>query len=230
MVKVGAADQGYFEPDKQRVKYIATQAPLNNTLDTFWQMVWKLNIRDVYCLTKAQENGKEMAFTYWKNSDESLNEEYRIIVKSKSEEAISIKRDIELTNTLSKESRKLIHFHIEAWDDDKVPTEKEDIDALLGVAEQCSQELKSNKDAKVLVHCSAGIGRTGVFICLVEIYTFLSALAAKSKGQTIQEVCTEDPQAAISIFDIVRSLREQRWGSVKSFVRLGDPGPIQIPL
>lgn len=193
-------------------------------------MVWKLNIRDVYCLTKAQENGKEMAFIYWKNSEECLLDEYKIIVKAKSEDAIAIRRDMELCNTINKEQRQLIHYHIEAWDDDKVPTKDEDIHALLAVAEQCANELKNNKDFKVLVHCSAGIGRTGVFICLVEIYSFLSAIAAKSKGQSIQEVCIEDPSAVISIFDLVRSLREQRWGSVKSFVKSTYSGTIQVPL
>jgi len=220
--------KGYFEPDKQRVKYIATQAPMCNTLETFWQMIWKLNIRDIFCLTKAQENGKEMAHIYWKSTDDFLLDEFKIKVQSKVEEGIAIKRDIDFINTFTKENREILHYHIESWDDDKVPTSPGDIDALLNVAEQCAKELETNKEAKVLVHCSAGIGRTGVFICLVEIYSFLSSLAGKSKNMnlSIQEVCNEDPTAVISIFDLVRSLREQRWGSVKTFVTFYYSGTI----
>lgn len=212
--------QGYFEPDKQRVKYIATQAPMESTLDTFWQMIWKLNIRDIFCLTKAQENGKEMAHVYWKSTEGLHLDEFNLKVQGKTEEGIAIKRDIDFINTINKENRKIYHFHLESWDDDKAPTLPDDIEAILIVAEQCAKELHLNKEAKVLVHCSAGIGRTGVFICLVEIYGFLSALAAKSKSMSlsIQEVCNDDPTAVISIFDLVRSLREQRWGSVRTFV------------
>lgn len=191
-----------------------------NTMETFWQMIWKLNIRDIFCLTKAQENGKEMALIYWKNTDDCLLDEFKVKVNSKTEEGIAIKRDIDFINNFTKENRKMFHFHIECWDDDKAPTSPEDIDALLDVAEQCSKELQSKADAKVVVHCSAGIGRTGVFICLVEIFTFLSSLANKTQtsGLSIQEICQDDPTAVISIFDLVRSLREQRWGSVKTFV------------
>lgn len=189
-------------------------------MDTFWYMVWKLNIKDVYCLTKAKENDKEMAFVYWKPQEDLVQEEYKLIMTNKTEDGIAIKRDLNLKVGSAEEEMKLTHYHIEAWDDDKVPTQPEDIQALLKVVEQCGEELKADKDAKVLVHCSAGVGRTGVFICLVEIYQFLSQLATKYKGLSIQEVCAEDPDAVISIFDIVRSLREQRWGSVKSFVCL----------
>lgn len=200
------------------MKYIAAQAPLSGTMDTFWYMVKQLNIRDVYCLTKAKENDKEMAFVYWKPQEEASSDKFLLSMSNKVEDGITIKRDLVLKVPSSEDEMKLIHYHIEAWDDDKVPTQPEDIQALLKVVEQCGEELSADKDAKVLVHCSAGVGRTGVFICLVEIYQYLNQLAVKNKGLSIQEVCAENPDAVISIFDIVRSLREQRWGSVKSFV------------
>ena len=197
-------------------------------MDAFWQMIWKLNIRDIYCLTKAKENDKEMAYVYWKPQEEILSEDYGLSMVSKSEEGIAIRRDLSLKVCSTQDELRIVHYHIESWDDDKVPTQQEDIHALLNVVEQCADELRDNKDSKVLVHCSAGIGRTGVFICLVEIYQFLSSLAAKHKTLSIQEVCEDDSQAVISIFDLVRSLREQRWGSVKSFVSFESPGSIQV--
>lgn len=191
-------------------------------------MVSKHNVRHIYCLTRTKENDKDMAHAYWKPQEDFLLDDYKISMLGRTEDGITIKRDLVLKVCSSQEEFKLNHFHIETWDDDKVPTQPEDIHALLKVIEQCSEELKKNKDFKVLVHCSAGIGRTGVFICLVEIYQFLSNMAAKYKGLSIQEVCAEDPEAVISIFDIVRSLREQRWGSVKSFVCAAHLGPIQV--
>lgn len=65
--------------------------------------------------------------------------------------------------------------------------------------------LKSPPDEKAIVHCSAGIGRTGTTIALME--TIINICAQRNSG-------VSDP--VFSFFHTVRRLREQRHGAVQT--------------
>jgi protein tyrosine phosphatase len=183
-------------------------------------MVFEYNVVDIFCLTRPQENGKCMAFVYWKNTEPESSAEYSVKIKSKVEDPYWVKKEIELENKITKQKKTINHFYVELWEDDKVPAKNEHIDHLISLASYCEESLSANTTSPAVVHCSAGVGRTGVFICMVELIAYLKQLNA-----------ADNIPKTISVFDMVRSLREQRWGSVKSFVvHSSDLGSIQIHL
>lgn len=187
-------------------------------------MVWTHNVGEIYCLTKTQEGNKVLATPYWKQTeDNSTIGDFKFQVKAKSVSTFYTRRELELEKVSENERRTLIHYHVEGWDDDKVPTKPDDITTLCELVKNCYSRLETNKADKAIVHCSAGIGRTGVFLALADVIGLIESL--RNKNQT-SEVPSSDQSGkdklkeAVSIFDIVRSLREQRWGTVKSIVSL----------
>lgn len=200
------------------LKYIAAQAPMENCFQTFWAMVWKYEVPDIYCLTRTQENGAHKANMYWKNSAPDSSDEFRITVLSKEEDCFEIKRVLEIKSATLNQSRTCVHHHVTCWDDDSVPSKKENIDDLILMVENLIIRQSTSNPKPIVVHCSAGIGRTGVFIALAELITQVRALKNKHQQKPLKEICDADPNAAVSVFEVVRSIREQRWGCVKSFV------------
>lgn len=203
-----------------KVMCIASQAPLESGFQAFWGMVWKYEVTDIFCLTKTQENGNMLASVYWKNYEPEIEEEFKIEVVSKEEELFTIRRVIDITSTSSNITKTIVHHHITCWDDDKVLTNLANIEDLMTMLETLADKLALPNSKPVLAHCSAGIGRTGVFIALAEIISRLKTLRSKYPKLSLDEICSQaESEAEISVFDIVRSIREQRWGSVKSLVR-----------
>jgi protein tyrosine phosphatase len=97
------------------------------------------------------------------------------------------------------ETREVYHYHFLAWPDHGVPKETETLNALI-------RDLHWEKTAKtpIIVHCSAGIGRTGTLIALSHLKTIIDT--QKQQGIDL----------GVSIFSIVRRLREQRNFMVQS--------------
>lgn len=220
--------KGYFDKERSKQRFIATQAPLDDTIDTFWQMTWLHKVSRVYCLTKTAEAGKIQASAYWKTAEDGTSltkapESYKVYLKHQQEDCFATQREFELECLTAKQIRKVTHFHTEVWDDDAVPTKPEHVKAMVQLARDLNAHLDTHSEEKAVVHCSAGIGRTAVFLAACDIIGFVDRFAHRSKAHqlsTLEEACSAEPsqeQCAISIFDIVRCLREQRWGSVKTF-------------
>ena len=106
------------------------------------------------------------------------------------------------------QSRTVIQYHAFDWPDKEVPSQ-ENLSGLTILTEKCVSELE-NRKKPILVHCSAGVGRTGVFMALVMLMRQVNALDEQSGGKELSEI----PHLGISVFDLVRHLREMRWGSV----------------
>uniref|UniRef100_A0A1A7WF34 Tyrosine-protein phosphatase non-receptor type n=1 Tax=Iconisemion striatum TaxID=60296 RepID=A0A1A7WF34_9TELE len=161
------------EVEEAERAYILTQGPLRNTCSHFWLMVWEQNSKAVMMLNRVIEKGSEKCAQYWPQSKELPMSfpDTGFVVRLLSEEDQSYYtiRVLELQNTQTTETREIYHFHYTTWPDFGVPESPASfLNFLFKVRE--SGSLGSKREPSV-VHCSAGIGRSGtlalVDTCLV---------------------------------------------------------------
>jgi len=199
--------------------YIATQGPLPNTFNDFWRLVWEVNVNLIIMLTLEIENGRIKCHRYWPEMEEA-NEELKLIYGDFKVVPISKVENGEITTrifNLSKikkdpppdqydeekgieEVREIVHCQYVGWPDHGVPDHTEGIRELV-------KTVQKNRKRKnpIVVHCSAGIGRTGTF-CTIDIT--LAAITKHIKENSV------DP-FKFEIWKTVLDLRRQRDGMVQ---------------
>ncbi|XP_052096158.1 tyrosine-protein phosphatase 1-like isoform X8 [Mytilus californianus] len=152
-------------------RYIAAQGPLPATCTDFWQMVWEQHTSLLVMLTMKNERGRVKCHQYWPDMYETLDYGALQITCVKEDESTSFAfREFNLTNIETREERHISHMQYIAWPDHGVPDDPADfLDFVIKVRER-----RQGMVEPTVVHCSAGIGRTGVLItmetamCLVE--------------------------------------------------------------
>ncbi|XP_074130682.1 receptor-type tyrosine-protein phosphatase eta [Sminthopsis crassicaudata] len=151
---------GYYS----KKDFIATQGPLPNTLKDFWRMVWEKNIYSIVMLTKCVEQGRTKCEEYWPSKQ---TQNYGDITVAMTSEIILPEwtiRDFTVKNSKTSESHPLRQFHFTSWPDHGVP---DTTDLLINFRYLVNDYMKqSPPESPVLVHCSAGVGRTGTFIAI----------------------------------------------------------------
>ncbi|KAE8605901.1 hypothetical protein XENTR_v10010508, partial [Xenopus tropicalis] len=171
-------------------EFIAAQGPLPNTVTDFWRMIWEKNISAAVMLTRCVELGKVKCEQYWPSSGQK---EFGDISVSLIEESVQpewVIRDFTVTHKRENRSKHVRHFHFTAWPDHGVP---KTTDVLIGFRNLLWDYVKlSPPNSPVLVHCSAGVGRTGTLIALDRI---------------MKQIDKED---AVDVFGTVHSLRVHR--------------------
>uniref|UniRef100_A0AAX7T2M4 protein-tyrosine-phosphatase n=1 Tax=Astatotilapia calliptera TaxID=8154 RepID=A0AAX7T2M4_ASTCA len=170
------------------LRYIAAQGPLPQTFTHFWQTVWEQQTHTIIMLTTLTERGRTKCHQYWPHPPET--KDYGPMrVKCHSEECnlAYVTRQFTLTHTELGEERAVTHLQYVAWPDHGVPDDPSDF--LLFIS---SVRERRKGEEPLMVHCSAGIGRTGVLI------TMETALSQLDQGQPV------------SPLDIVKTLRDQR--------------------
>ncbi|WAR16991.1 PTPRT-like protein, partial [Mya arenaria] len=148
----------------KRHAYIAALGPMSKQLgdfSPFWQMIWQEKVEKIVMLTNLVEKGKDKCEQYWPHPGNSKHYGmYYVSCLNEDEYADYIRR--EFTISKGRETRELHHLHFTFWPDKGVPEE------VTGIVEfrQRVQNIPSEFDGPVLVHCSAGVGRTGTYIAL----------------------------------------------------------------
>jgi len=183
----------------QQQVYICCQAPLPNTFEDFWRMIWEQKCPVIVMLTRFVEKKIVKADMYWPETSQQYG---RIFVQKRSEcnRVPSIfTRHFIITN--SKEpniERKVVQLHYTDWPDQGVPETTEAMTELINELDLYKRGLQD----PITVHCSAGIGRTGTFLA---IHMALQMVLASS--EKLEE---------INVMDLVFNLRRQRAGMVQS--------------
>lgn len=185
------------------INYICCQAPTKDTIPDFFRMLWETNSSTVVMLTKTIELGKVKAIEYWPAVGESPVKHGDIEVHTHSERtkesgSYVVRRMVMKRNG---EKRTVRHFHFLAWPDHDVPDVFEPFKKLSQRVQQRIRKL--SKASPVVVHCSAGIGRTGTYIVIT---TILEDITNAKKNN-------EKPPA-INLMQTVHRLREMRTGMV----------------
>ncbi|XP_036040156.1 receptor-type tyrosine-protein phosphatase eta [Onychomys torridus] len=144
--------------------FIATQGPLPNTLKDFWRMVWEKNIYAIVMLTKCVEQGRTKCEEYWPSKQA---QDYGDITVAMTSEVVLPEwtvRDFVVKNVRTSESHPLRQFHFTSWPDHGVP---DTTDLLINFRYLVRDYMKQiPPESPILVHCSAGVGRTGTFIAI----------------------------------------------------------------
>ncbi|XP_019370273.1 PREDICTED: receptor-type tyrosine-protein phosphatase beta isoform X1 [Gavialis gangeticus] len=159
----------YIAGNNFRREYIATQGPLPGTKDDFWKMAWEQNVHNIVMVTQCVEKGRVKCDHYWPLDQDSLY--YGdLIVEMLSESVLPewTIREFKICSEEQLDSKRLIrHFHYTVWPDHGVP---ETTQSLIQFVRTVRDYINRTPDTgPTIVHCSAGVGRTGTFIALDRI-------------------------------------------------------------
>ncbi|XP_019396191.1 PREDICTED: tyrosine-protein phosphatase non-receptor type 3 isoform X1 [Crocodylus porosus] len=169
-------------------RYIATQGPLPHTCAHFWQVVWDHRLTLIIMLTTLTERGRTKCHQYWPDPPEIMEYgNFRVKCQSEDCTIAYVFREMVLTNIETEQEHIVTHLQYVAWPDHGVPDDSTDFLEFVN----CMRP-KRVKNEPVLVHCSAGIGRTGVLV------TMETALCLIERNQPVYPL------------DIVRKMRDQR--------------------
>lgn len=145
-------------------RYIATQGPLSSTCDDFWQMVWEQNCSLIIMVTPLIEAGRVKCHKYWPDEkEETRYGQLRVKNLNEKSKTATIVRKIQLTDVKSGEKRISTQIQYKAWPDHEVP---EDCSDFLKLVKRVKKHRAQDPKDPIVVHCSAGIGRTGVLILM----------------------------------------------------------------
>ncbi|XP_017323194.1 tyrosine-protein phosphatase non-receptor type 1 isoform X1 [Ictalurus punctatus] len=178
--------------EEARRSYILTQGPLPTTCGHFWEMVWEQRTRGVVMLNRVIEKGSVKCAQYWPQREEreAIFEDtnFKLTLVSEDVKSYYTVRQLELENLSTQETREILHFHYTTWPDFGVPESPASfLNFLFKVRE--SGCLNSDQ-GPVVVHCSAGIGRSGTF-CLVDTCLLLMSLRKDPSSVQIKDVLLE---------------------------------------
>lgn len=193
-VKLENSDNDYINASLVTVTeadraYILSQGPLRNTCGHFWLMVWEQRSKAVIMLNRVIEKGSEKCAQYWPTYDELhlsfIDTGFAVQLLSEEDQSHYKIRVLKLENTKTGESREIYHFHYTTWPDFGVPESPASfLNFLFKVRESGSL---GPEHGPSVVHCSAGIGRSGTF-ALVDTCLVLMERSRSSSSVDIQKV------------------------------------------
>ncbi|XP_033636860.1 receptor-type tyrosine-protein phosphatase F-like [Asterias rubens] len=186
----------YIDGYKYDAKYIACQGPNQTTVIDMWRMVWQERVGKIIMLTNLVENGKDKCEKYW--PDEKLFNDYGEVFVRNVEEKKSptfILRTFHLSKSSEPEGeyREVLQYHYITWPDMK-PPESSSLLQFIGRVHAS----ETTQHGPTIVHCSAGVGRTGTYIALDAMME-----QAQAEGQ-------------VDVLSFVRNMRDKRYLMVQT--------------
>ena len=172
--------------------FIATQGPLDSTIEDFWEMCFSYNVNVIVMLCKLIEGENEKCANYW----EAKLQNYEIIEieKNKLDEGLILKK-FKIINKNNYKTKNINHIHLTSWDDHTAP-----INNYYKIIEIIKFVEKYKGNSPAIVHCSAGVGRTGTFISVFNLY-----------HEIIEQIQNKfKKEIKFSILNLVRKLKEMR--------------------
>ncbi|GAB0186663.1 receptor-type tyrosine-protein phosphatase kappa [Grus japonensis] len=182
---------GYQRPSH----YIATQGPVHETVYDFWRMIWQEQSACVVMVTNLVEVGRVKCYKYWPDDTEVYGD-FKVTCVEMEPLAEYVVRTFTLGRRGYNEIREVKQFHFTGWPDHGVPYN------ATGLLSFIRRVKLSNPPSAgpIVVHCSAGAGRTGCYIVIdimldmaeregvVDIYNCVKAL----RSRRINMVQTEE--------------------------------------
>lgn len=176
---------------KERKKFICAQGPLEKTVNDFWRMIWEQKVTIIVMVTCLEENGKKKCTKYWPDDVESQFGNLTVTLVNSKSCSDSVVRNLTVCAKKEEglsETREVIQYHYLTWKDWLAPEHPGGILKFI----KCINEGYTSDNGPILIHCSAGVGRTGT---LVVIDSLLQQM--KEEGQ-------------VEIFNFIVSVRRQR--------------------
>ncbi|XP_077348604.1 receptor-type tyrosine-protein phosphatase mu isoform X9 [Lithobates pipiens] len=180
---------GYHRPNH----YIATQGPMQETVYDFWRMVWHENTASIVMVTNLVEVGRVKCCKYWPD-DTEIYKDIKVTLIETELLAEYVIRTFAVEKRGIHEIREIRQFHFTGWPDHGVPYHAT---GLLGFVRQVKAKSPPNA-GPLVIHCSAGAGRTGCFI-VIDIMLDMA-----------------EREGVVDIYNCVRELRSRRVNMVQT--------------
>ncbi|XP_023080507.1 receptor-type tyrosine-protein phosphatase C isoform X2 [Piliocolobus tephrosceles] len=181
----------YIDGFKEPRKYIAAQGPRDETVDDFWRMIWEQKATVIVMVTRCEEGNRNKCAEYWPSMEEGTRAFGDVVVKINQHKRCPdyIIQKLNIVNKKEKATgREVTHIQFTSWPDHGVP---EDPHLLLKLRRRVNA-FSNFFSGPIVVHCSAGVGRTGTYI---GIDAMLEGLEAENK---------------VDVYGYVVKLRRQR--------------------
>ncbi|XP_061194029.1 receptor-type tyrosine-protein phosphatase alpha-like [Saccostrea echinata] len=179
-----------FNHDKE---YIAAQGPFTNeTLLDFWRLIWQNRCARIVMLTNLFEGDRMKCLQYWPEAEDMHFGPF--LVRAESQDVFEQYIIRRIIVEKGGEKKRVTQYHFTAWPDCRVP---DDIETLLEFRNLIIHGILP-EEGPIVVHCSAGIGRTGTFIALDSL---------------LKEAAAMD---SIDVINCVSKLRQQRAFSIQT--------------
>ncbi|XP_075901581.1 protein tyrosine phosphatase receptor type Fa [Nelusetta ayraudi] len=181
----------FIDGYRQQKAYMATQGPLGDTAEDFWRMLWEHNSTIVVMLSKLREMGREKCHQYWP-AERSARYQY-FVVDPMAEYNMPqyILREFKVTDARDGQSKTIRQFQFTDWPEQGVPTSGEGFIDFIGQVHKTKEQF--GQDGPITVHCSAGVGRTGVFITLSIVLERMRYEGVVDLFQTVKTLRTQRP-------------------------------------
>ncbi|XP_063056903.1 receptor-type tyrosine-protein phosphatase C isoform X2 [Engraulis encrasicolus] len=152
----------FIEGFKEQKKYIAAQGPKEETMADFWRMVWEQKSSIIVMVTRCEEGNRSKCAQYWPSMDRETEIYGDFVLKIKKEDTCPdyIIRHLTIINRKDKAEREVTHIQFTSWPDHGVPSEPH----LLLKLRRRVNSFSNLFSGPIVVHCSAGVGRTGTYI------------------------------------------------------------------
>ncbi|XP_030571303.1 tyrosine-protein phosphatase 69D [Drosophila novamexicana] len=179
---------------KERKKFICAQGPMETTINDFWRMIWEQHLEIIVMLTNLEEYNKSKCAKYWPekvfDSKQFGDISVKFTAERKTGDYIIRSLDVTKSNLIGDEEdhRQITQYHYLTWKDFMAPEHPHGIIKFI----RQINSVYSVQRGPILVHCSAGVGRTGTLVAL------------DSLVQQLEE------ENMVSIFNTVCDLRHQR--------------------
>ncbi|CAH8668393.1 unnamed protein product [Dicrocoelium dendriticum] len=164
----------YIDGYHRRAAYIATQGPIPATFDDFWLMVWEQASNVIVMISNFIERGRRKCDKYWPSTGQQLYGNISVRMVSETVRAFFTVRVFVIRHVRCKrvgKERLVYHYQYTDWRDFDVPSSPLPVLKFI----EASVTHWSLEDGPIVVHCSAGVGRTGTYICIESLIRQLQA-------------------------------------------------------
>lgn len=182
----------FIDGYKRKKEYIATQGPKPESCFDFWTMILQCKCDKIIMLTQLTEGDKIKCHKYYPELNETLNFE-NISIKNIKDTCQDVyqRRELLIIKSNSATNRQykktVVQYHFKKWPDHNCPENTVDLIKFINIIKH-----EKRSTAPIVVHCSAGVGRTGTLIAL---------------DISLQKMKDEK---TVNIYEIVKKLRQQR--------------------